>query len=160
MNTKPSIFAKSIANLYHQNDAIAHNLAYIQKELPTLFLPNDLRNEISTLCREFESVVYDVRAEIRNLEDKLGLYPGEEPFDSHINPDPRATMSLIEKWIASEVQALDTLVRKLWTLTAQDEQRYSLVNSLVTEAAANILQAQAGMRAELKSISAEWDKRR
>ena len=160
MNIETTVFVKPISNLYQRNHVIASNLAYILKELPTLSLPDELRNEILTMCQDFDSAVYDVKKEIRNLEDKLGLHPGEEPFDPNIvNPDPKVTMGFIERWIAAEIETLDKLVKKLWALAEQDANSYGLVSVLVTESAGNIVQAHSGAKEELQLIRAQLGKK-
>jgi hypothetical protein len=161
MSAEPSVFVQSISALYRGNQAIVHNLAYIQTELPRLALAGELSGEIAELCEGFLSAAYDVNTEIRNLEDKLGLHPDEEPFDPNIvNPDPRVTMGFIEHWTGNEVHKLDALVRKVWALADQDAPAYGLVNVLLTESAGNILQAYNAMKAELARITQQRDIRR
>jgi hypothetical protein len=154
MNAELSVFIQSISALYRGNQAIVRNLAYIQTELPELALPGELSGEIAELCEDFLSAAYDVNTEIRNLEDKLGMHPGEEPYDPNIvNPDPRVTMGFIERWTGTEVHKLDALVRKVWALADQDAPAYGLVNMLLTESAGNILQAYHAMKADLARIA-------
>jgi hypothetical protein len=151
MNT--SIFIQPISNLYQRNDVINRNLAYIQKELPTLSIPAEIRDEISTVCDKFQWTLSDVRKEIRSLEDKLGMHPGEKPFDPHsVNPDPQVTIGFIQRWILEELQTLHELVQKLDKLAEQDSQSYDLVGLLVRESATNILKAYLGTQNDLKFI--------
>ncbi len=158
MSVDTSILTRPIANLYQQIHLIASNLIYIQKELSALSISADLKHDISTMCEEFQSAVYDVKTEIRNLEDKLGMHPGEEAFDPNIiNPDPRVTMGFIERWIAAEIQKLDNLVRKLGMLTEQDSEAYGLVDILIRESATNIIQAYSGIKEDLKFITAQLE---
>ncbi len=89
MSADSTVFVQPIANVHKEYRVIDQNLAFILQELPTLFLPDDLRNEITAVCYDFQSALYDVLAEIRILEDKLGLHPGEEPSDPGVvNPAP------------------------------------------------------------------------
>lgn len=148
-----SIFIQPIANLYQGNDVINRNLAYIQKELPTLSIPAETRDEISTMCNKFQWTLSDLRKEIRNLEDALGMHPGDEPFDpSIVNHDPHVTIGFIQKWIAAELSTLRELVEKLDQLAEQDSRTYDLVRVLVKESAINIFKAYFGTRDELKFI--------
>lgn len=147
-----SIFSQPIANLYRGNETMNRNLAYIQKELPSLAIPADLREEISTRCNTFQWTLSDLRKEIRTLEDKLGMHPGEEPFDPGVNPDPRVTMGLIERWTAEELSGLRGLVEKLDRLAEQDPPAYDLVRLLVKESAIHIFKAFFGIREDLKFI--------
>jgi hypothetical protein len=150
-------YAVPISELHESTTAMLHNLTFIQKELPTLELVDDLTNEIVAVCQRFEWTLRDIRKEIYILEDKLGMHPGKEPFDpAVVNADPKATMSLIERWVTEETQAMDTLVKKLWTLSGQDK-GLGTVSVLVTESAANILNARARVKEALSSISAQLE---
>jgi hypothetical protein len=153
MKNDISGLTKSIANLYRCNDTMGQNVTYVLKELLRLPLPDELRNEIETAFKKLGSALYDTRKEIRNLENNLGLHPGEEPFDEAIaNPDPQVTMGLIRRWVDDQAVNLDKLVRKLWALSAQESNKYVLVNALVTESVRNILEAQSDARRELDRL--------
>ena len=153
-----SIFTQPISNLYQWNNVINRNLAYIKKELPTLSIPAEIRDEISTVCDKFQWTLSDVRKEIRNLEDKLGMHPGEEPFDPNIiNPDPQVTIDFIQRWILEELQTLHELVQKLDKLAEQDSQSHDLVGLLVRESATNILKACLGTQNDLKFIAGKLE---
>ncbi|HNE06371.1 MAG TPA: hypothetical protein PLT08_17725 [Anaerolineales bacterium] len=148
-----SVFTQPISNLYQWTDVINRNLAYIKKELPKLSIPAEIRDEISAMCDGFQWMLSDVRKEIRNLEDKLGMHPGEEPFDPHItNPDPQLTIGLIQRWLLEELQTMHELIQKLDKLATQDSQSYDLVALLVRESATNILKAYLGTQNDLKFI--------
>jgi hypothetical protein len=149
-----NIFAKPIANMYKGCQVIDENLAFIFKELPTLSFPDDVRAEVSGTFAGFRDALHDVIAEIRILEDKLELHPGEDPNDPNVvNRDPRVTLELIEGWLSKEAETMNRLVRKLWAPDQQDRNTYILVNALVTESATNILQAVAGIKEESRFIS-------
>ena len=105
-----TIFTKPVLTLYRSLDEIAANLAYIRRELPVLGTGDVVRAAITGMCDEFDSALYDVRKEVRTLEDKLGMHPGEEPFDTDVvNPDPKVTPSLIETWLSRELEGLHTV---------------------------------------------------
>jgi len=151
----PNVFAAPISELHESVSTMLDNLAFIEKEVTSLELMDDLRNEIVAVCQRFGWTLYDVRKEVYILVDKLGMRPDEEPFDPNVvNPDPRATMGLIECWIAEEAQAMHTLVTKLWALAEKNES-LGIVNVLVTESAANVLNAQVRLKEALSSISAQ-----
>jgi hypothetical protein len=147
-------FAEPVAGLYKWCRVIDQNLVFIQQELPTLSVPEDVRSEISATCRGFQDVQHDVLAEIRILEDKLGLHPGEEPNGPNaVNSDPRVSIELIEGWLSKEAETLNRLVRKLWELDEREHHAIVLASTLVTESAANILQAWAGIKEDSRIIS-------
>src|SRR5688572_13156973 len=106
-----TIFTEPVLTLYRSLDDIATNLAYISRELPALTMGEGVRTAITGMCKEFDSALYDVRKEVRTLEDKLGMHPGEEPFDPDVvNTDPKVTLSLIETWLSRELEGLNTVV--------------------------------------------------
>ena len=139
-------------------NVIIQNLTYIINELQTLTVAEGLKNEIIVVCQTFTSTLYDVNKEIRNLEDKLGMHPDDEPFDSSIvNPDPKVTMGFIDQWIIREVQAMHKLVVKLQALAYLDRSLIG-VKVLVMESATNILNAYKDINKELSFILEHLDK--
>jgi hypothetical protein len=134
----PDTFAEPIAALRRSTSLIADNLSYIQKELPTLEVPESLRDEIVSACQKFEGALWDVNAEIRNLEE---------------NADPAVTIGLIGRWMRAEIETLHQLVTELRKASAEDVSRMGL-EVLVTESAANILYAYRDLCDALNSISA------
>lgn len=69
---------------------------------------------INGLCPELVGLVYDLRSEVRNLEDKLGLRPGLEPWDPDIkNPDPRVTMDFFRNWAYDSLMVFDEGLKHL-----------------------------------------------
>lgn len=154
MATHTNSLAESVADMYKWSRVIDQNLAFILHELPGLKLPADARDEISGVCVDFQDAMHDVIEEMRILEDKLGLHPGQEPNDPGVvNRDPRVTLETIERWLSQEAEKLNGLVRKLWALQEQDPNTYTLVNALVTESATNIHKAVAGEKEEMRNIS-------
>lgn len=143
-----------IGALYRALDDIAGNVAFVEGELPKVALRATDRAAVLDRMREFDGAIHDVRTEIRNLEDKLGLHPGEPPQDPDIaNPDPRATMRLIRNWRWTEIEALDPLVRRLQA-TAKVDIAFGLASLLVGESATNILNAFNAVEAALAHIEA------
>ena len=148
MNT--DIFVAPVATLRRSTGLISENLNYIQKELPQLPAPENLRDEIIAACRNFEAAIWDVNSEIRNLEEKLGLCPGEPET---LNPDPGITIGLIDGWLRAEIVTLHQLVTKLRDLKSEDANMTGL-EILVTESGANILYAYKDIRDNLDLITA------
>jgi len=134
------IFIEPVSSLYRLLEEISGQIAFIRRELPSLEMSKQIRPAISGMCEDFDSTLYDVRKEVRTLEDKLGMQPGEEPFDPDVNPDPRATLSLIRSWLRTELESLNRIVTKLQTR----EERGSATGAvfiLVAESGAGILRA-------------------
>lgn len=144
------VLVEPIAALRRSTGLISENLSYIQKELPQLHAPENLRDEIIAACRNFEAAIWDVNSEIRNLEEKLGLCPGEPET---LNPDPGVTIGLIDRWLRAEIETFHQLVTKLRDLKAEDASMTGL-EILVTESAANILHAYKDIRDNLDLITA------
>lgn len=148
-----------ISRLYSSLAEIAGNIDYIRDELPRLAIPNVERLRVENACAKFAWTVYDVRKEIRNLEDKLGLHPGEEPFDPGIiNPDPRVTMNFISDWLLTEIEAMHQTVVHLENLS-KETAALGIVYILVTESATNILNAFSTVQDTLGSIGAHLERK-
>jgi hypothetical protein len=153
----PTTFTEPVLTLYRSLDEMAANLAYVRRELPALAMGDVLRAATKGMCDEFDSALYDVRKEVRTLEDKLGMHPGEEPFDPDVvNTDPRVTLSLIETWLSRELEGLHTVVKEL-ERGAEREPTLGAAFVLVAESGANILKAFGAIRERLKFIAVKVD---
>ena len=98
----------------HDNlHVIVNNIAYVRQELPRLRLEDELRATLQGMCDEFDSALYDVRTEARALEEQLQNRSGAATVDAAENGDPKVTLSLIEKWLRREIEALDGMVGQL-----------------------------------------------
>ena len=140
---------KNVSDLYSNLADIEANVRFIAEQLPTLHVTESERSSIKALCGEFESAIHDVRTEIRNLEDKLGMHPGEPPFDPDIvNPDPRVTMRFISSWTWDPIQQMNTIVQQL-------QSSGSDAYLLVAESAVNVLKSFDAMREALDRIGRE-----
>jgi hypothetical protein len=144
------IFVEPIVALRCSTSRISESLSYIQKELPELHAPENMRDEIIAACRNFEAAIWDVNSEIRNLEEKLGLCPREPET---LNPDPGVTIGLIDRWLRAEIVTFHQLVTKLRELKSVDASVAGL-EILVTESGANILYAYKDIRDNLDFITA------
>lgn len=153
----PTTFTELVLTLYRCLDEIVGNIAYIGRELPALEMDDGARAAITRMCNDFDSALYDVRKEVRTLEDKLGMHPGEEPFDANVvNPDPKVTLSLMETWLRRELKALHAVVKELERVAERDPAMRS-VFVLVAESGANILNAFIAISDRLKCIAAKID---
>jgi hypothetical protein len=127
---------------------IIGNIDFVQQELPNVRVPEAAAAQIRTVFSDFYSCCYDVRTEIKNLTDKLGLGDPDHPCDPGIaNPDPRVTMGFIGNWLHAEFEKLHVLVQ---SLTGDKSSAYLLV----AESAVNMLNAFAGIHAALEQIAA------
>jgi hypothetical protein len=132
---------------------ISNNVEYVLNELPTACPGVELRRQIDRVFRDFHNCLYDVRPEIPNLADKLGLNPGQPPNDPDIaNPDPRVTIGFIRNWLQREFDDLHVLVQKLGADRGKPE--VGLMFTLVAESAANMLNAFVGMLVALEEVEA------
>ncbi len=151
------IFNERILKLYASHTEMAANIVYIRRELQKLRMADDIRDEIVQMCDNFDSALYDVRKEVRTLEDKLGMHPGEEPFDPGVtNPDPRVTMEFIRNWLWSEIERLHAIVTRL----ERDSKGAADIGSvyvLVAESAVNILRAFTTLKEALEVITTTLD---
>ena len=146
-----------IDQLYSSIAEIAENINYIRNELPSLSISHTDQLRVDNLCEQFRSALYDVRKEIRNLEDKLGLRRSEDPFDSNINnSDPLVTMGFIERWLWTEIEVMHQSVLHLDKLS-KDDHALGGAYLLVAESAANILNAYSTVRKSLGSIKASLE---
>jgi hypothetical protein len=118
---------------------IDQNADYVLREVPGLpSLGEQDRTRIHEVWESLSSCCYDVKKEVRNLEDKLGLHGNDEWFDSDIsNDDPRVTTHFITSWLGTEIHAIDALVRMLDQ--SQNQPGCSLAYLLVAESAVNVL---------------------
>ena len=148
-------YTASVSELYQSLAEIAANVGFIQSELPACNLSDTQRSNIVEKCEGFVEAIYDVRKEIRNLEDKLGMHPGEPPFDPDIvNPDPLVTTGFIADWLMTEIMAMHETVVRLQEASkvSPDHGRAYL---LVGESATNILRAYGNVQSVLATIKTQ-----
>lgn len=75
------------------------NVIYMRREEAGLALADEPRAALGQVLDELDGLLHDLRTEARNLEDKLGMHPGEPPNDPDIrNHDPRVTMAFLREW--------------------------------------------------------------
>ncbi len=105
--------------------SLMSNAAYVQKELPSVELPTDIRASVESLCSDWIGTKHDVVHELGELMDS-----------SDIEDRIRRIMS----WLGADMVKLQEQVRKLESL-AQLEDRFRLAYLLVGESGGNILRS-------------------
>lgn len=101
------------------------NADYVQKELPTVELPTDIRASVEALCTDWIGTKHDVIHELDELQES-----------SNIEDRVRRIMS----WLGEDMVKLQEQVRRLEAL-ATAEDRYRLAYLLVGESGGNILRS-------------------
>lgn len=105
--------------------SMMNNAAYVQKELPTVELPTDVRAAVETLCADWIGTKHDVVHELGELKES-----------SNIGDRVRRIMS----WLGEDMVKLQEQVHRLEAL-ATAEDRYRLAYLLVGESGGNILRS-------------------
>lgn len=105
--------------------SLMSNAAYVQKELPSVELPVDVRASIESLCADWIGTKHDV---IHELDE----------FKESSNIDDR--IRRIMRWLGEDVVKLQDQVRRLETLATSEDQ-YRLAYLLVGESGGNILRS-------------------
>ena len=128
------------------------NVAYLRRELPNVTLPAEDKARLEWVLDEFDSLLYDLRNEAHNLEDKLGMHPGEAPNDPGlVNPDPRVALGFLREWPMKAFHGLHAVAQGL-NATAQEDPGVGPAFVLVAESAANMLNAYSGLQNVLGRI--------
>ncbi len=104
--------------------ALMSNAAYVQKELPNVELPADVRASVESLCADWIGTKHDVIHEIDELMDSANI---------------KDRVRRIMRWLGEDVVKLQEQVRQLEVL-AKSEDRFKLAYLLVAESGANVLQ--------------------
>ena len=105
--------------------SLMSNAEYVQKELPTVELPTDIRISIESLCADWIGAKHDVIHELGELKESQNI---EE------------RVRRIMRWLGEDVAKLQEQVRKLKDL-ARSQDRFRLAYLLVGESAGNILRS-------------------
>lgn len=147
-----------VAVIWTSLQEMQSNVSYMEREQAGIAMPDAVRADLAEVLGEFDNLLYDLRTEARNLEDKLGMHPGEEPNDPDIvNPDPRVTMGFLREWPRETFLMLDAVVRALAEL-AEGDQAAGIVYILVAESAFNMLNANTALLEALDRIGATLEK--
>lgn len=105
--------------------SLMSNADYVQKELPNVELPTDIRASIESLCLDWIGTKHDVVHELAELKDS-----------ANIEDRVRRIMA----WLGEDMVKLQEQVRKLEALASSDE-RFRLAYLLVGESGGNILRS-------------------
>ena len=130
-------------------DEIRDNLVYVAGELPSLEADAELIELTQSVCEGIQqSIHFDLRGELRTLGEKLQR--DSESLDPGVNPDPRATLTLIKHWLASDLQQFHEVVEAVVARANSDAD--GLLSLLVIESGTNILKAGARVTAAADEI--------
>ena len=105
--------------------SLMSNADYVQKELPNVELPADIRASIESLCSDWIGAKHDVVHELAELKES-----------TNIEDRVRRIMA----WLGEDMVKLQEQVRKLEALASSDE-RFRLAYLLVGESGGNILRS-------------------
>ena len=105
--------------------SLMSNADYVQKELPNVELPADIRASIESLCSDWIGAKHDVVHELAELKES-----------TNIEDRVRRIMA----WLGEDMVKLQEQVRKLEALATSDE-RFRLAYLLVGESGGNILRS-------------------
>lgn len=106
------------------------NAAYIQKELPSLRMPESLRAHISTVCDELIGTKHDLISEAVELGEELASDPSAPRILNRIKA--------MHGWIQEAVASLDECVKAVNEAVSAGAAPFS-VAMLIMESATNIL---------------------
>jgi len=151
----PAFGEPRLAALKAGLDEISANVEYVLEELLRIRLRIGVpvADDAEAVFIDFRACLYDVRPEIPNLRDKLGLGTPGQPQDPGIaNPDPRVTAGFIRDWLHADFETLHALVQRL--AAGKDNPGTGLAWMLVAESAANMLNAFLGMVTTLEELEA------
>ncbi len=105
--------------------SLMSNADYVQKELPNVELPTDIRASIESLCSDWIGTKHDVVHELAELKDSANI---------------EDRIRRIMAWLGEDMVKLQELVRKLEALASSDE-RFKLAYLLVGESGGNVLRS-------------------
>lgn len=105
--------------------SLMSNADYVQKELPNVELPSDIRASIESLCSDWIGTKHDVVHELSEVKDS-----------ANIEDRVRRIMA----WLGEDMVKLQEQVRKLEALAGSDD-RFRLAYLLVGESGGNILRS-------------------
>jgi len=144
------VFAQLIPRLQWSVSEMAVTVEDIAAQLPSRDIAESQRADITKFCKEFAAAMTAVRDAIRILEDKLGMHPGEQPYDPTVlNREPVITIYLISKWLGEQNDRIQVIVPRseggAYTLMARAAVNVAKAN----EEAQDVLTA---IRSELSSV--------
>jgi hypothetical protein len=105
------------------------NASYIQRELPSLDIPGELRIKIEAVCGSLIGTKHDVITETFELEELCQTGALETKIDEK--------MGRISRWLCESLGEMHELVMEVERLVSADP-RHGLVFFLIAESAINI----------------------
>ncbi len=130
MKTDPQEINRYLSESHTCAMQMMMNAAYIQKELPNLSMPDDLRATISNLCDELIGTKHDLMNEIIECRELMAE-----------NTDTSQTeqkLQVMHQWMIAGVQNIQECVTTIQQRIA-DHSVEPLVGMLVMESAANVI---------------------
>lgn len=103
--------------------SLMSNASYVQKELPNVELPTDIRVSIECLCSDWIGTKHDVVHELAELKDSANI---------------KDRIRSIMTWLSEDMVKLQEQVRKLRALAGSDD-HFKLAYLLVGESSEDIL---------------------
>ncbi len=126
-NPKLQIFASAAQSCAMQ---MMSNAAYIQTELPSLTLPKEAKDQITTLCDSLIGTKHDVVSELFELS--------EVSESSNSPAEIKNRVERIIRWLWETIMEMNEVDQSLQTASETDA-KFSIGWLLVVESATNIL---------------------
>lgn len=108
------------------------NATYIQRELPSIEAPPEIRTKIEAVCESFIGTKHDVITELFELDEQSQAGASLENLSEKMNR--------VERWLSEPIQEMHELMTQLQAMV-QTDSRYALMFFLLVESATNILNA-------------------
>jgi hypothetical protein len=111
--------------------SMGENASYIERELPNVTLPDDLRAQATELCSNLIGTDFDIISELFDFDDIL----------SAPTPDAAVVATRIERivrWLSRDLPKMHQLIAAVQS-AAETNPDYGLACMLLTESAATIL---------------------
>jgi|UniRef100_UPI003785285E hypothetical protein len=131
-NPKLQIFASSAQSFAMQ---MMSNASYIQRELPTIEVPNELRAKVEAVCDSLIGTKHDVITELFELDEQTRAGVSEEKLSEK--------MGRVVRWLCESNQEMHELVQEVEQLVSKDS-CYGLLFILIIESATNIANSLPG----------------
>lgn len=142
-------YTKEVSAIWEALQDIQGNVHYMKQHMPEVTLAAENRQRLAAVLGDFDGLLCDLRTETRNLEDKLGLHPGEPPNDPDIrNTDPRVTLRFLREWPKKAFWDLNEVVEAI------EPAEEGLAFLLVAESTTNMLGAHSRLWDALERIDA------
>ncbi len=127
-NPKLQIFASSAQSCAMQ---MMSNAAYIQTELPSLTLPKEAKDQITTLCDSLIGTKHDIISELFELSEVSESSASTDEINKRVER--------IIRWLWETILEMNEVVQSLQTASETDA-KFSIGWLLVAESANNILE--------------------